>query len=61
MNEQKKVHITIFQAPFASLIDLGLYMKMHDPKQPFQATVPAEYYLAVFCLLYTSPSPRDTR
>ena len=21
---------------------------MHDPKQPFQATVPAEYYLAVF-------------
>ena len=47
MNEQKKVHITIFQAPFASLIDLGLYMKMHDPKQPFQATVPAEYYLAV--------------
>ena len=48
MNEQKKVHITIFQAPFASLIDLGLYMKMHDPKQPFQATVPAEYYLAVF-------------
>ena len=48
MNEQKKVHITIFQAPFASLIDLGLYMKMHNPKQPFQATVPAEYYLAVF-------------
>ena len=32
MNEQKKVHITIFQAPLASLIDLGLYMKMHDPK-----------------------------
>ena len=25
MNEQKKVHITIFQAPFASLIELGLY------------------------------------
>ena len=48
MNEQKKVHITIFQPPFASLIDLGLYMKMHDPKQPFQATVPAEYYLAIF-------------
>lgn len=48
MNEQKNVHITIFQAPFVFPIDLSLYMKMHDPKQPFQATVPAEYYLAVF-------------
>lgn len=48
MNEQEKVHITIFQAPFASLMDLGLYMKMHDPRKPFQTTVPAEYYLAVF-------------
>lgn len=48
MNEQKKVHITIFQAPFVSLMDLGLYMKMHDPSQPFQKTVPVEYYLAVY-------------
>lgn len=48
MSEQKKVHITIFQAPFASLMDLGLYMKMHDSSQPFSETVPAEYYLAVF-------------
>lgn len=48
MNEQKKVHITIFQAPFVSLMDLGLYMKMHDPSQPFQENVPAEYYLAVY-------------
>lgn len=48
MNEQKKVHITIFQAPFVSLMDIGLYMKMLDPIQPFQETVPAEYYLAVF-------------
>lgn len=48
MSEQKKVHITIFQAPLASLMDCGIYIKMHDPTQPFQETVPAEYYLTVF-------------
>lgn len=48
MKEQEKVHITIFQAPFASLMDIGLYMKMYDPRKPFQETIPAEYYLAVF-------------
>ncbi len=48
MNEQKKVHITIFQAPYASLLEHGLYMKMHDPVHPFRGTVPAEYYLPVF-------------
>lgn len=48
MNEQEKVHITIFQAPYASLLEHGLYMKMHDSIHPFQGTVPAEYYLPVF-------------
>ncbi len=48
MSEQKKIHITIFQAPYSSLMEHGLYLKMHDIKQPFQGVVPAEYYLAVF-------------
>lgn len=43
-----QVHITIFQAPFASLMEHGLYQKMHDFKHPYQGTVPAEYYLVVF-------------
>ena len=33
MNEQKKVHITIFQAPLASLIDLGLYTIPSSPSR----------------------------
>lgn len=48
MNEAQKVHITIFQAPFASLMERGLYLKMHDPKHTFCEQVPAEYYLVVF-------------
>ncbi len=48
MDEQKKVHITIFQAPFASLMERGLYLKMYDPKDTFQEQVPAEYYLVAF-------------
>lgn len=48
MNEQKTVHITIFQAPFASLMERGLYMKMYDPHHTFQERVPAEYYLVAF-------------
>ena len=48
MNEQEKVHITIFQAPYASLLEHGLYVKMHDSAHPFQGAVPAEYYLPVF-------------
>ncbi len=48
MNEHKKVHITIFQAPYASLLEHGLYVKMHDSAHPFQGVVPAEYYLPVF-------------
>lgn len=47
MREQEKAHITIFQAPYASLMEHGLYMKMHD-LEPFQGVVPAEYYLPVF-------------
>ena len=57
MSEQKKAHITIFQAPFASLMERGLYMKMHDPSQPFHGTVPAEYYLAVFDGEIECPNP----
>lgn len=48
MSEQHKVHITIFQAPFASLMERGLYLKMHDPRHTFCDTVPAEYYLVAF-------------
>ena len=48
MSEPQKVHITIFQAPFASLMERGLYLKMHDPKHTFCEQVPAEYYLVVF-------------
>ena len=44
----EKVQIKIFQAPFASLMEHGLYLKMHDVKHRFQGTVPAEYYLLVF-------------
>lgn len=48
MNEQKTVQVTIFQAPLASLMEHGLYMKMHAPDHTFQEQVPAEYYLVVF-------------
>lgn len=48
MSEQESVHITIFQAPYASLMDCGLYMKMHDPGHAFCDPIPAEYYLPVF-------------
>jgi len=48
MSKQKNIPITIFQAPYASLIERGLYLKMHDPDHPFHETVPAEYYLPVF-------------
>lgn len=48
MNDPQKVHITIFQAPFASLMERGLYLKMHDPGHAFRDPVPAEYYLVAF-------------
>lgn len=48
MSEQKKVHITICQAPYASLLERGLYLKMHNPDYTFTEPVPAEYYLTAF-------------
>lgn len=48
MNEDKKVHIIIFQAPAASLMERDLYLKMNDLNHTFCETVPAEYYLIVF-------------
>lgn len=48
MSEQKKISIMIFQAPYASLMERGLYLNMHDPDTPFRGTVPAEYYLPSF-------------
>ena len=48
MDESQKAHITIFQAPFASLMERGLYLKMHDPGYAFREPVPAEYYLVAF-------------
>lgn len=48
MCEQTKIPIIIFQAPYASLMERGLYLKMHDPYAPFRGTVPAEYYLPSF-------------
>lgn len=47
-DQQKKIPIMIFQAPYASLIERGLYLKMHDHEHPFCGTVPAEYYLMIF-------------
>lgn len=48
MSEQKTVHITIFQAPFSSLMERGLYLKMYDPNHKFCEPVPAEYYLVAY-------------
>ena len=48
MSERKTIPITIFQAPYASLMERGLYLKMHDYDHPFCGTVPAEYYLPSF-------------
>ena len=48
MSERKTIPITIFQAPYASLMERGLYLKMHDYNHPFCGTVPAEYYLPSF-------------
>ena len=48
MDEQKTVHITIFQAPYASLMERGLYQKMYAFNNTFQERVPAEYYLVAF-------------
>lgn len=48
MSEQTAVHITIFQAPFASLIEQGLYRRMYDSMNSFCGPVPAEYYLVAF-------------
>lgn len=42
------IQIRIFQAPMASLMERGLYLKMHDASKPFTDVVPAEYYLCVF-------------
>lgn len=48
MSQQKKIPIMIFQAPYASLIERGLYLPMHDLDHPFCGVVPAEYYLTAF-------------
>lgn len=48
MSEEQNVQIAIFQAPIASLMERGLYLKMRNLDHPFNETVPAEYYLPVF-------------
>lgn len=48
MSEQAKIGVMIFQAPYASLMERGLYLKMHDFENPFSGPVPAEYYLPSF-------------
>lgn len=48
MNERTKIDVMIFQAPYASLMERGLYLKMHDLENPFSGPVPAEYYLPSF-------------
>lgn len=48
MSEQTAVHIMIFQAPFASLIEQGLYLRMYGSMDHFCGPVPAEYYLVAF-------------
>lgn len=61
MSEKESVHITIFQAPYASLMDQGLYMKMHDPGHAFCDPISAEYYLPVFDgnISYEGDLPED--
>lgn len=59
----ERVQIKIFQAPLASLVEHGLYLKMHDAEHCFQGTVPAEYYLMVFngsidCPVSLSANPK---
>lgn len=48
MNERTKIGVMIFQAPYASLMECGLYLKMRDLENPFSGPVPAEYYLPSF-------------
>ena len=38
------VQIALFQAPFASLHEHGLLIKMYDREQPFTGPVPSQYY-----------------
>ena len=42
------VQIALFQAPFASLHEHGLLIKMYDREQPFSGPVPSQYYMPVF-------------
>lgn len=42
------VQIALFQAPFASLHEHGLLIKMYDREQPFTGPVPSQYYMPVF-------------
>lgn len=42
------VQIALFQAPFASLHEHGLLIKMYDCEQPFSGPVPSQYYMPVF-------------
>lgn len=39
--------IIIFQAPYASLVDCGLLLQIHQP-EGVQGVVPSQYYLPVF-------------
>lgn len=48
MSEQKQKHITIFQAPYASLVDCGFFRKIYSLDHVLGVPVPAEYYLPVF-------------
>lgn len=49
------VQVTIFQAPYITLMDHGLYEKIHSVEEPFSGPVPAEYYLPVYSGEITSP------
>lgn len=42
------VHLTLFQAPYAALDELGLMMKLYDRSSPFTGPVPSQYYMPVF-------------
>lgn len=48
MSEKKQAHITIYQAPYASLVGCGFFRKIYSPDHALSVPVPAEYYLPVF-------------
>lgn len=56
----ENIQFTLFQAPYASLNEHDVLMKMHDPNHPFTDPVPAQYYMPVFHGTVEVPAPPTT-